>query len=99
MLKSHRSRELLLKYSGYTRDRKCLKNPKVLSAAELKQLQALLKKKGALPLAELISRLSSESHQNLAPQPYQELLYELSLNTPVCGTLQVAGSKEAIEVV
>ena len=99
MLKSRRSRELLLKYSGYTRDRKCIKNPKALSAAELKRLQALLKKEGALPLAELISHLSSESHQNLAPQPYQELLYELSLNTPVCGMLQVAGSKEAIEVV
>ena len=27
MLKSRKSRELLLRYSGYSRDRKCIKNP------------------------------------------------------------------------
>ena len=68
---------LLLKYSSYTRDRKCTKNPKALSAAELKQLLALQKKEGTLPLAELISRLSSESRQNQAPQSYREIFYEL----------------------
>ena len=30
MLKSCKSRELLLKYSGYSHDRKCIKNPKIL---------------------------------------------------------------------
>jgi hypothetical protein len=44
MLKSRKSRELLLKYSGYSRDRKCAKNPKNLTPSEFKQLIALFKK-------------------------------------------------------
>ena len=73
MLKSRKSRELLLKYSGYSCDRKCAKNPKNLTPSEFKQLIALLKKEGALPFAQLISCLSSESHQHRAPQLYREV--------------------------
>lgn len=99
MLKSQKSRELLLKYSGYIHDRKCLRNPKSLTPSELKQLQLLLKKEGALVLAQVISHLESEKRQRRAPQPYREFFYELSLNTPVCGILQIAGNEEAIKVV
>ena len=99
MLKSRKSRELLLKYSGYNRDRKCIQNPKNLSPSEFKQLLALLKKEGALPLAQVISHISSESHQRRASQPYREIMYELSLNTPVCGMIQIAGNSEALEAI
>ena len=50
-------------------------------------------------IAHFISRLSSETHQHRAPQLYREILYELSLNTPVCGMIQIAGKSEAIEVI
>lgn len=65
----------------------------------MKQLQALLAKEGASTLAQLIKRISSESHHHQAPLPYREFFYELSLNTPVCGILQVAGNEEAIQVI
>ena len=100
MLKSRKSRELLLKYSSYSRDRKCIKNPKHLTPSEFRQPLSLLKKEAALPLAQqLINRLFSESHQRQAPQLYREILYELSLNTPVCGMIQIAGKSEAIEAI
>ena len=99
MLKSRKSRELLLKYSGYSRDRKCMRNPKNLTPSEFKQLQSLLMKEGVSVLAQVISRLTSENQHRRAPQPYREFINELSLNTPVCGMLQVAGSREAIDVI
>ena len=84
MLKSRKSRELLLKYFGYSRDRKCLRNPKSLTPSEIKQLHSLLQKEGAVKLAQVINRLESENHHRRAPQSYREFFYELSLNTPVC---------------
>ena len=82
LLRSRKSGELLLKYSGYSRDRKCLRNPKCLTPSELKQLQLLLKKEGTEILAQVISRLESENYNRWAPQSYREFFYELSLNTP-----------------
>ena len=82
MLKSRKSRELLLKFSGYSRDRKRMCNPKNLIPSEFKQLQSLLKKEGTSVLAQVISRLASENQHHRAPQPYRKFLYELSLNTP-----------------
>ena len=99
MLKSQKSRELLLKYSGYSRDRKCLHNPKSLTPSEIKQLQSLLRKEGAVKLAQVINPPESENNHRQAPKSYREFLYELSLNTPVCGILQIAGNEEAIRVV
>ena len=73
--------------------------PKELTTSELKQLQSLLKKEGANTLAQVIRCLSSQSTRRLAPQPYCEFFFELSLNTPICGIFQIAGNEEAIEVV
>ena len=89
----------MLKYSGYSRDRKCLHNPKSLTPSEIKQLQSLLRKEGAVKLAQVINPLESENNHRRAPQSYREFLYELSLNTPVCGIQQIAGNEEAIKVV
>ena len=65
----------------------------------MKQLQSILRKEGAVKLAQVINCLESESHHRRAPQSYREFLYELSLNTPVCGMLQIAGNEEAIKVI
>ena len=99
MLKSKESRQLLQKYSGYTRERKCARNPKQLTPSEFKRLQSLLTKEGASSLVQLITRLSQRAQLRIAPLPYHELFFELSLNTPICGILQVAGSDEAIRVI
>ena len=60
LLKSRKSRELLLTYSGYMKDRKHLQSPVELTAAEFHQMKKFLHDEGAKPLADLI-RLSSES--------------------------------------
>lgn len=94
MLKSRESRQLLQKYSGYTRDRKYARNPKQLTSTEFERLQTLLTKEGASCLVELITRLSRCAHLHIAPLPYHELFFELSLNTPICGILQVAEARK-----
>ena len=63
------------------------------------QAAAVTFEEGANTLAQIIRRLSYQSTRRLAPQPYRELFFELSLNTPVCGIFQIAGNEEAIEVV
>ena len=98
LLKSRKSRELLLTYSGYMKDRKRLQSPIELTAAEFRQLKKLLHDEGATPLADLISRLSSESGCHSSPQPFREFLSELSCNSPVCGLLQVAGKEEVLGI-
>ena len=98
LLKSRKSRELLLTYSGYTKDRKGQQSPTELTATEFRQLKKLLQDEGPKPLAELISRLSSESGCRSSPQPFREFLSELSHNSPVCGLLQVAGNQEVLTI-
>ena len=82
-------------YSGYTKDRK---RPVELTAAKFRQMKKFLHEEGAKPLADLISRLSSESGCHTSPQPFREFLSELSRNSPVCGLLQVAGSDEVLGI-
>ena len=100
LLKTRESRELLQKYSGYTRDRKCARNPKQLTPSELNLSGSKrLAREGASSLVEVITRLSQHAHVRIAPPPYRELFFELSLNTPICGLLQIAGDEEVIHVI
>ena len=46
LLKSRKSRELLLTYSGYTKDRKGQQSPTELTATEFRQLKKLLQDEG-----------------------------------------------------
>ena len=79
-------------HSGYTKDRKCLQSPTELTATEFHQLKKL-QDEGAKPLADLISRLSSESGCRCSPQPFRKFLSKLSRNSPVCGP--VAGGRKS----
>ena len=85
-------------YSGCTKDRKRLQSPVKLTAAEFRQLKKFLHEEGAKPLADLISRLSSESGCRTSPQPFREFLSEVSHNSPVCGLLQVVGSDKVLGI-
>ena len=99
LLKTRRSRALLLKYSGYTHDRKCLKNSSDLTLTEFRELKSLLHKEGASPLADLLERLWQETRKCTSPQVYREFFCELSKSTPVCGMLQAAGNQDALQIV
>ena len=54
MLKTRKSRELLLKYSGYSRDRKCIRNPKHLTPSEFRQLLPADKKLSFFPSLPIV---------------------------------------------
>ena len=99
LLKTVKSRELLLQYSGYTKDRKRLTLPKQLTFTQFTQMLKLLKGEGALSLTDVISRLYEETGKTIAPQAYREFLSELALNTPICGMIQIAGKPEIMEIV
>ena len=69
LLRSARSRELLLKYAGVTRDRK-VKQPKPLSQGEMKALCSSISKDGFTSLVALIQRLCLQSGTCTCPEPY-----------------------------
>ena len=99
LLKSLKSRELLLKYSGYSKQRKRLANSAGLTLSEFSQLQKLCRKEGCSELAELISYLSRDQTTKISPVEYMEFFNELSRCSPVCGTFQVAGNSQAMEAI
>ena len=61
LIKSSKCWDLLLRFTGITRDRKKLRNPKQLTHIELKSLCSSLRKDGFTCLADLIVRMTSES--------------------------------------
>jgi len=99
LLKSLKSRELLLKYSGYSKQRQCLSSNSGLTLAEFSQLQNLCRKEGCNELSELISHLSAGQNPKVSPAEYKEFFSELSRCSPVCGTFQIAGNLQALEAI
>ena len=99
LLKSFKSRELLLKYSGYSKQRKCLAKSTGLTLAEFSQLQKLCRKEGCSELAELINYLSTDRNPKISPVEYMEFFNELSHCSPVCETFQVAGNSQVMEAI
>ena len=83
LLRSTRSRSLLLWYAGITADRKKMLNPEPLTATELASLKASLSKDGFQALADLVVQLCSEHNSRTCPEQYREFLSELARNTPV----------------
>ncbi len=95
-LRSVKGRELLMKYSGYSKDRKRLPAPKPLTTSELQSMLHFVEKDSkALP--NLISSLQDGTTPNTAPHPYRKLFTELARNSPVCGTFQYLGNETVID--
>ena len=90
---SAHGRELLLKYSGYTKDRKRLIVPIALEISEFKTLLNLLEK-DSIALAKLIKSIQNESSSLTAPSEY----IEIACNFPACGIFQYLGNEEVIEI-
>ena len=93
LIKKPKERELLLKCSGISRDRKRLQNPKPLSQRDFTCLQNDLVKDGLESLANLLRRLRSAAPNNLCPESYRAFLSELARNSPVCGLVQLGETK------
>ena len=93
---STKGRELLLKYSGFTKDRKKLKHEKLLSSNELHTMLSLIEQ-DSKALAKLITHIQNGKNDTVAPIPYNELFAELARNSPVCGTFQYCGNEAVIK--
>ncbi len=63
LVRTKRAREFLLKYSGYSKDRKRLARPQSLTLKEFSQLCKGLRTDGFVALAQLLERLENESDQ------------------------------------
>ena len=98
LLRTPRSRELLLKYSGVTRDRKKPKSPKQLTQAELKSLCGCLHKDGFIGLEAFITRLNEETGMRTCPEEFRDFLSELARNSPACGLMQLTNDGKAEEI-
>lgn len=99
LLKTVKSRELLLQYSGYTKDRKCVKSPKHLTLPQFNSMMKLMRAEGAGALAGVIDQLYKETGTTVAPHAYREFFSELARNTAICGMIQIAGKADVIEVI
>ena len=78
LLRSPDARNLLLHFSGYTRDRKRLHTPQQLSASDLRQLICLLEGEELDALAQMVKRLVRENKTRLASEPYRAFRTEYS---------------------
>ena len=77
LIKSAKCRELLLQFTGITRDRKKIRNPKQLTATELKFLCSGLRNDGFNSLSNLICRITSETNSRRCLEPYREFLSDI----------------------
>ena len=92
---STKGRELLLKYSGFTRDRKRITRPKQLTTTEFRQLCQSLEEDGFNSLSALLKRLKRQTSKSLAPDEYRSFLAEVARCSPACGMIQISGDDQA----
>ena len=78
LVRSTKGRELLLKYSGFTRDRKRIARPKQLTTTEFRQLCQSLEEDGFNSLSALLKRLKEQTHKAQAPDEYRSFLAEVA---------------------
>ncbi|CAH1253434.1 Hypp1182 [Branchiostoma lanceolatum] len=96
-----KSRELLLRYSAEKRSRtgkelrKCTLG---ISDEEMTDLQCKLAQANRGDLVALLKRLHQEGHTTRAPPEYSTFLSEVARSTPVCGMVQIAGDRDAIDI-
>jgi len=98
LIKTKKGRELLLKYSGYTKDRRCIAQPQMLSIKEFHQLCQIICSDGFDVLAQLIERIAKECDELTAPKAYRKFFAELARNSPACGMVQIAGCRQTSEI-
>ena len=77
LIKSKRARDMLLKYSGYRRDRKPIACPQMVTIKEFDQLVKLLRSDGFSSLAQLLDKLEKNYHERTAPKPYRKFFLKL----------------------
>ena len=95
LVRSTKGRELLLKYSGFTQDRKRIARPKQLTTTEFRQLCQSLEEDGFNSLSALLKRLKEQTHKAQAPDEYRSFLAEVARRSPACGMIQIGGDDQA----
>ena len=95
-LHSVKGQELLMKYSGYSKDQKRLRSPKPLTRSKLQSILRFVEKESKA-LCDLISSQQEGTNPNTAPHTCWKLFTELVRNSPVCGTFQFFGNEEVID--
>ena len=98
LIKTARARYLLLQYSCFKRDRKPVACPQKLTDKEFKQLTEILHSDGFVALEKLLLKIEDQHQERLAPVPYRKFLSEIARNSPACGMVQIAGCKQACDV-
>ena len=96
-IRSPKGRELLLKYSGYTKDRKRIAPDKTISKTEWQNMCGLLEK-DSKTFVNLIESLQRDRDLLIAQSPYSELFAELARNSPTCGIFQYCGNHKVLEI-
>ena len=98
LILSAKARELLLKFSAFTRDRKRVCRPKQLTDHEFKELCQQVCKDGFISLADLLLRLQRQTGRRLAPEEFQVFFSEIARNSPACGLAQIRGNEDVISM-
>ena len=93
------ARNLLLEYSGFTKDRKLISRPKQLTLAEFNQLCRSLSEDGFHSLATLLRRLKQQTRKNLAPEEYRSFLAEVARSSLACGLIQIGTDNMAVAAI
>ena len=93
-----KAQSLLLKYSGYTKDRRCLKPHKELSRSEFREL-CHLTSSDFPSLSSFFTKLCSDTEKAKSPSEYREFLAELARNSPACGIFQIRGEQQIINTI
>ena len=95
LISSVKARSLLLKYSGYTKDHKCLKPHKELTRPEFRELCHLIC--SDFPsLSSFLTKLCSDTGKAKSPS---EFFAELARNSPACGKFQIRGEQQVFDTI
>ena len=97
-LPSAKARQLLLKFSGMTKDGKKVLNPQPLTLTEFREMCRLIYRTFPV-LAMYIEELVQDSDRRLSPAHCQWFFNELSRNGPACGMFQLGRNPELIEAI
>ena len=93
-----KAQSLLLKYSGYTKDCKCLKPHKELTRCKFREL-CHLTCSDFPSLSSFLTKLNSDTKKAKSPPQYQEFFAELARNSPACGIFQIRGEQQIFDTI
>ena len=98
LVSSTKARSLLMKYAGYTKDRKCVRQHKELTRAEFREL-CTLTSSDFPSLSTFLNKLNMDTRKMKSPPEFREFFAELAKNSPACGIFQVRSEQKVFDAV